>query len=989
MTTENLWKQKLAAWVHDPAEKALVLMRDRAGHEGGTVAALRKTLGLADTPLDKRADWMASAADRPQWPWKPDQKGAHWATVRFVDEPQLKHPLSGESIDLKRLDEITVEPLKSASIDHFDQLIDHTTDGAIDHRSTFLAFWRFGPDTPAPGLNHLWQLLPADTRVPDHSIWQHLDIVSALACAMVEGDEPALLNVSFGPVQDFIAQARSTSDLWAGSHLLASIVWEGMRPLCEALGPDAILFPNLRGIAAVDRWLLDNAPEHLRKDWEERFRQSDSLWLERSSDANPLYAATLPNKFLAVVPARMADELALQIERAAKRTAQEWARDAAEQVFEQAGRTAGKHYLEQLEQQLDGFPEVFWSVTRWPVTAKGKNGLPEDFRILHKALQAFGTDGLFKEKAWTIFERNDEGLAEFYQPNAGALYPAVHELAERGLAAAKTLRPFLQSPQQGFRCTVCGEREWLTDTLEYDKSGEEAAENLLFLPPGQRQNITVTGQTGTVWQALSENKKSWAKPGEHLCGICTLKRLWPTLFADQIGDHIDGRPQRFVVSTHTLALAPTLARVAGKIAQHDLLKLQTLTNLAEGEDAALPASLHKQIRNLEDKQAASVLRKLPVALDRLKEKTATEREQQQLEGIERTLQEVLGEKPEAYYALLLMDGDNMGAWLSGKEERFQQGMDEAWHETIRIKVKDRFANQAEIADYLAAPRPASPARHAFISRALNNFSTHVVRHVVEEVCKGKLIYAGGDDVLAMLSVDDLLPAMMLLRAAYSGAGDAEGLNLPDLKKLRFQKGFVQLRKQLMPMMGHKATASVGAVVVHHSAPLSAVMRQLRQAEKDAKNHGRNAFCLRLLKRGGGEVGIKAPLWDPQDPQPRLRDSLPGYLWRLAEAIAQTDDFSRGAIYQAQEWLASVPPPPDDDRVWRDMLAKNLRFRFERQGGPAELAEEACNWIGERIAPAAPPSKARAPHQAADALANLFATAEFLARNSRIGKGAQS
>ena len=58
-------------------------------------------------------------------------------------------------------------------------------------------------------------LLPADTRVPDHTIWQHLDLTAAFATALQAGEgNPALLTVSFGPVQEFIAQARTTSDLW-------------------------------------------------------------------------------------------------------------------------------------------------------------------------------------------------------------------------------------------------------------------------------------------------------------------------------------------------------------------------------------------------------------------------------------------------------------------------------------------------------------------------------------------------------------------------------------------------------------------------------------------------------------------------------------------------------------------------------------------------------------------------------------------------------
>src|SRR5690606_19650062 len=123
-------------------------------------------------------------------------------------------------------------------------------------------------------------LLPADTRTPDHSIWSHLDMVSALAGAMHDGDRPALVAVSFGPVQGFIAQGRSISDLWAGSHLLSSLAWEGMRTVCESLGPDAILFPQLRGVAIVDRWFYQQVEGGRRQAWRERFQSIGASFLE-------------------------------------------------------------------------------------------------------------------------------------------------------------------------------------------------------------------------------------------------------------------------------------------------------------------------------------------------------------------------------------------------------------------------------------------------------------------------------------------------------------------------------------------------------------------------------------------------------------------------------------------------------------------------------------------------------------------------------------
>ena len=102
-------------------------------------------------------------------------------------------------------------------------------------RKALLTLWRFGPELREEAdngkLGELWKLLPADTRIPDHSIWDHLDLVSAFAGAFAADPqgEAALLALSIGPVQSFIAAARKMEDLWAGSHLLERLAWQAMR----------------------------------------------------------------------------------------------------------------------------------------------------------------------------------------------------------------------------------------------------------------------------------------------------------------------------------------------------------------------------------------------------------------------------------------------------------------------------------------------------------------------------------------------------------------------------------------------------------------------------------------------------------------------------------------------------------------------------------------------------------------------------------------
>ena len=963
----TLWQRKLAAWLHDPAEKALVLMRDfnnagqRIGHESGSVAGLRAALGIRKSDFDKRADHYAAAADRPQWPIDDGRPRPAWANVRFVEQPVLIHPLSGEAIELPKLDDIAAAHIRNASLDHFTALIERDADGQPDFKLTQLAFWRFGPEPAlvASEIGALWRLLPADTRVPDHSIWQHLDVVSAISGAMADDDAPALLTMSFGPVQGFIAQARSTSDLWAGSHLLSSLVWAGLAVVCDQFGPDAVLFPNLRGVAAVDRWLLRQAPH-----WRQRFNQIGAGWLDKASDANPLFAATLPNKFMAIVPAGRAQAMAEAVTAAVRAQALAWAMNAAEKVFEAAGRDGSEtaHWRAQVRDQLQGFPEVHWGSADWPVAPQGEQADPAP---LQAALQAFGSQGLFDAEVWQVLNRDItlDGI-RFYQPNAGILYPAVFDLAERALAAAKALRPFEPLAQQGFRCTLTGEFEWLTDKPA-----------LLTAPPAARATASVWGQVAGQFGI---------KVGEHLGAIGTLKRLWPTLFAQQAAAELglDGI-QRFVVSTHTMALATPLARLAENFDANTAAALAALADeLATDDPVVLPSSLARSLHRL-DETSARLLRRLPAALDR--EHSDQPDTQQRNEALQRRIVDLFGsqQRPETYYALIQMDGDRLGAWMAGNETAFQRSFASTWHPQVRNAVAQKFGHLPALKSYLDSPRPPSPARHAAISAVLNDFSTQVARHVVENVFKGKLIYAGGDDVLAMVSVDDLLPCMLLLRAAYSGVGDWSDTlpGLADLAGLRLRRGYVELNRRLLPMMGTQATASMGAVVAHHQAPLAGVLRALHAAEQRAKQHlngARNAFCLRLMKRGGGEVAITSRFWPTADAPPPLQDSALGLLLRFAQAMGESE-MSRRAVYNTTEWLAGLPsrrhagePHGMDDAPWCDMVTRNLARQFYRQKGvqahAAEFVQLAC-----------------AESQAADTaktLENLLVCAEFFAREGR-------
>lgn len=1021
MNNTRVWQSKVAARLHDPAEKALVLLRDPAGHENGTSLALTRLLYASDLPegsippdsetalafscfkqgipreiyeIIRRADWWAAAADRPQWPVQKNTfedaktgkakevvSQAPEAQVHWTKSPILIHPLSGQTFDLSSLSATDFEQIKEHSFAHFASLLEKLGAGRqeeLDWRKVALALWRFGPEIveekDAAALGELWKLLPADTRVPDHTIWDHLDLVSAFAGAFA-GDpdgNAALLSMSIGPVQSFIAAARKTEDLWAGSHLLSRLAWETMKPLCEELGPDAILFPRLRGIPQVDVWLLGAL-----KPLAEWFAAEP--WMNTRPDANPLFAAALPNRFVAVVPAAHAEEIAGKCRDNVRTWLLEQGYLTVDRLLETAGfkakdasRDLSAPPYEQVRNQLRGFPEVHYSITPFALARPRnvENQRDLDTSELVDAMRPFFGNspeepaGFLATKAWTILNHEldwPDGTA-FYLPNPGVLYPAFYELNERLMAAAKSLRPFEQQNEEGWRCMLTGETEWLT----HDRS-------LLTVPKGERKSREEEGfvqgrHKETLWTRVAERAPSWAKKGEHLGALPAIKRLWPSLFAEEVAEYTNGITDRFVVSTHTMALAHQIREWLDRGAPLDPAHKERILKAGR---VALPAKIaaRKEFESHIDLAA-----RIPAVIDDARERGTDD--DSAVEEARRIVREILcgahSDAPqlENYYALLLMDGDHMGAILSGDEEA---GTAIPFRESFHPSVRRLFeGKQGTLAEYAKQRRPVSPNRHLAISGALNDFSQIVVPHIIEREHAGRVIYAGGDDVLAMLPVADALPAMRRLRNAYSGQGQDE---IPLNRRERFGKlllhsGFAYLNGRLMRMMGPRATASCGLVIAHHQTPLSLVLRELRRAEKSAKGFrrrvngkevDRDAWHVTILKRSGGRLDLSADWGSTLDLVERLRDFL------------AAPEVSRRAVYNSLAWLHDLPANCDGED--KERLGALLAYQFERQADKTEkpVARSLAGKLADEALRFETPIRR---------LEQLLIVAEFLAREQR-------
>ena len=1017
MTTQEnntFWQTKLLARIHDPAEKAIVLMNTPKGHEGGTVADLKKEFfnqaQLTELyPKVQKADHWAAAADRPTLP-----KADKWAQINFLNDAALIHPLSGEHFRINGLSGTDIEAIKKASLAHSKSLIQRDKNGNIDYKKTNLALWRFQSEGKMleGGWGALWEQLPADTRIPDHTIWTHLDLTSAFAgcfTAQESGDTPVLFSMQFGPVQDFIAQARSTSDLWAGSHLLSRLTWEGIKVLCQELGPDSVLIPQLRGVAMVDAWLYKE--EGLAFDL---FEQAGAEWTIKNDDSNPLFAAALPNKFTALVPKSKVKDLAEKIEQHVKSWVLKQGQDMLIKLLLKADINPDDNLpcYKQLTEQLAGFPEVYWAAVPFDIISADSNGkatLKQDkLQEIQGSFIPVGKSFL-ETNVWGLLSKGltDDNIT-FWQPNAGVLFPAIYELLERLTASVKQARHFEQLQQKGYRCTLTGEVEWLTTNSAH-----------LALTPRQRKD-----NKDTLWAKLEGSYG--IKKGEFLGALGMIKRLWPSVFAQWVGNLLgeddNNNPnsaRRYVVSTHAMSLAPALTQLRD-IEPEALGKLLPEA-LAVKNGVTLPRKL---LSDLGGCHAVDIKRRLAKQLPALMDEYRTDKE---TEAFNRQMEKALGVKPEAYYAIFFMDGDNMGAWLTGgnegEQDKYNVKYQHTFHPTIQSKLlKDQYGMKlfkGNFNDYLRSYRAVSPARHMAVSGALNSFALHLARYIVEDCYMGKLFYAGGDDVMAMVAVKDLLPCIYTLRLAYSGVYAAkpteQGKDLLNLEKLKLGGGHALLNGHLYRTMGHKATASVGAVIAHHTAPLQHVLSEVRKAEKTAKNAGRDAFALKIIKRAGGAVDmngrwllehqtwgnvqafnahlqqetIEGDLTPQHDKLLQLEDSRMGLLMQIVNLFSHKSDLSRKLAYVVQDWLPQLPQLNEnssskDKHAFVCQLQTLLAYQLRQQGlKDADKPE----WIAKQMLQVSgatfnTENNYNCPHDLTTRLANTLAVAEFLGRAQR-------
>jgi CRISPR-associated protein Cmr2 len=387
----TFWQKKISALLHDPLTKVF----DIQTHEN-LVEEICKSIGIEIIRGGSEEDKVASAFDRFPIPF--ERFGAQ-IRVNFSELNFFVHPLSASElkIDYSSIDQQKyVEKLKND--------IKKLQSQNPDADKFYHALW-----WELPNIVDISQFLPADTRIPNHSIIDHVDSTAAVRSCIEAGQTNAsLAMISIGPVQEIISQARKTIDLWAGSYLLSYLIYQAIEHIGLTIGFDSIIYPYLRGNRFVYETLEQYGVNFLNQSLIPQMHEK---------------IASLPNVVLAILPSNRSHEI---IENCKVKIKQKW-REIAESALREFEQTQVNRH--EFEKQIDLFPVINASQV----------ALISDQDVLEKALIHISRSSEFGEYKKLVRKISESGG---YLPNAGTFYKYIYRILTLKMNAIKIIRYF-------------------------------------------------------------------------------------------------------------------------------------------------------------------------------------------------------------------------------------------------------------------------------------------------------------------------------------------------------------------------------------------------------------------------------------------------------------------------------------------------------------------------------------------------------------------
>ena len=544
-----------------------------------------------------------------------------------------------------------------------------------------------------------------------------------------------LIVFALGPVQDFIATARRTQDLWIGSWLLSHLA----KTAIEAIGKEKLVLPS------------------------------------QINTSNNTALADIPNIFCA------------RVETTDEREARAWAEKAEASVRAEWSRVAWvvkKQFFTDVSddlwaRQVDSFLEVYWIVVpeatqnarHQAFAALDARKRVRDFVPAYEPLQKCALSGVHQEISG---EASDKEAKCWWIKKSLELWDEKIWFNDEG------------EERLGAICTI--KRGLVASGAIKEISGRDDAYNAF--------PSTSTIASALFYQKALQNSGAWIPFTRALEALGITRQVYFDAIKELSTTEKTFDGDIFYEETFTEAGI-----------RRDYPSLNKKIEENQQNTASRQAQRAIQLRQIEERHGASLEEIIEtygsieegakeLGIDLIPEPSAST-----LEAGKRalaTLCKTLDDKPSKYYALLLLDGDHMGAYFGKATD-----------------VQARDLSNALSADFV---NNASPLVDGYL---------------------GRLVYAGGDDVLAFVPLENALECANELRKLFNAAVAQGTMNG-------------------MPIDVVAPTPSAGIVFAHHLAPLDLVLRALREAEKLAKNrYGRNALCVTVLKRSGQEQTMGA------------------------------------------------------------------------------------------------------------------------------------
>ena len=525
-----------------------------------------------------------------------------------------------------------------------------------------------------------------------------------------------LLKLQIGPVQDFIAQARSTRDLWSGSYLLSWLMANAISEVMRQCPASDFVFPDVTGQPLLR--FLETRPHPT--DTEEH-----------------VLTPNLPNLFLAVLPCDTGE--AREVGKAAANVFDavqgEWGRIvSACLAFLNVGNTVfDPGQIERWNFQIRRHWQVTWQI--WPMQPIGSvlDGFAQHVPMLQGC------------------RASSDGWNENYQ------------LVSHRLDARRQTRDFLAWAGQAAlhkdhfsgKEEAVANNEWITTACQ-----DQSDRGLPFL-------LRASDALG----AVNLIKRVWHKA--YLERVKGLKRA--RMAFDSVPD-VAAAPWRDILQERLRDTRTTFGLVRdfqnAVVEASGLLDPQLRGKVPSAGNGRADKWVNDVDPSVFNESTWTFQRDALVGQDRLRAEavlTALAKMQRDLKLL----------PPGCYYAVIALDGDEMGKWVSGEK----------------------------------LGGPTTRELHRELSCKLSQFALMDARAIVQKH-NGVLIFSGGDDVLA------LLPATQALECARE-----------------LVAGFAQIN-----ISGKNLTASAGVAVGHVKAPLQDMVEAAQEAEKLAKKGGEWNAC---------------------------------------------------------------------------------------------------------------------------------------------------